>query len=1735
MNVMSLWNPGDHVVLWATSVLLQVTVVALFAFSLAALLKRNPSVRHWVLCGSLFLVLVSPALALTLQLAGGFAWTVPPAPPVAVLDAETSPLPAPAKPSPDVSVPTVSSLPASPPPAPAPAEVVSVEPVASVPIVASPMPADPIVKPVRAWRPPSIASVLRTVMPPLMLVWCFGSVFLLMRLLASYWRLAGLLGSASSNNNHELAHLFRRVGRALGVSEMPALLVSRELTGPVSAGWRQPCVILPEQMVERASTAQLHDVLVHEVAHIVRRDQLVVFFQNLAAALFWIHPLTTSLNRRLAQAREEVCDNYVLEVTDAPAYGRTLLGLAQLIQQQPQPAGVVGLFTASWRLERRVAGLLDERRSRRVYLTHRGRSLVAVAIIAMVAVAALGTVAPSASDSQEQDAGSSPAGVADTAEEVNIRGLVVDEDGRPIDGADVHLLQGSFLRPGGVRERVLTRTSRSGGFAATYTPDAFLGATTGHLLVTAEGYGVNWMPLAEVVKSPELVLALPRDRKPIEGQILDLEGNPVVGAEVTVAQVRLLDGENLDRFVAVAKAGQGDNFRFDRYLFEPQHFEPQLTDSEGRFRLSGIGPERLVELRVKSDAIQHVRLRVMTRDSEPIAPAREVATALRRPPVFGASFSYLVPPSRPIGGRVVDSETRQPLAGINVGSLGSASSSTTDAEGRFELLGCAKADSYRLLAHPTGDQPYLAASMRVPDEPGLEKLEIEFEMFRGVLVTGRVTDESTGGPVGAEATYFPVFPNDHVVRGVGGMQADAVGAFSTGHSQRDGSFKVVVLPGPGFIGIRASQRGRFQSASVDPAAFYQKQGVAYGGGLGASSRSIVTALGSGAMSAMPQSNFEAIELLNVDPSTEKIELEMKVSPSPPIVGRVLDETNEAVADVHAYGLSGIGFGRHQRLADGSFSVAGMNRSETRSVVFLQFDRKLVGFSEVTSGIDQPVEVRMKAWGEVKGRLLDADGQPLANSLLYSRPRNGEAAGHLPRRQTTDEQGRFHIVGLIPGQVYRLQPSGQVGPEIRVVAQPGQVLDVGELRAKQGGEPVPGTRAASESGSKERLVSARATSPQRAPLAGSAPRPSTSTGQTERETTTISGDILGVDGRPANAALAVVAYPSPVDFLAGGQLLASGASDPDGQFSLEISGVSSETHQYPYLVARAPGSGLVWRKVDLDQPRSEIHLRLKEQQPIRVRLVDIEGRPAANLAVRLKSIVESGRIRDRYMSLFPLEPRPEAWIPVDLRTDSEGWLTLDNVDADGGVIVEVLGTSQFATQDLALNTGLPEERGERDATYRSLVKNLAPGQVATIPLAPAQIFQGVVLLGETSKPAANARIKIWASQQEVGGSMYSIEGRTDDQGRFRLNPRPGVRFGIVAHPPKGAPYQVRRLNDLRWSSAQESKDIEIRLEEGVLARGKVVDGATGKPLRNASVQYHPSRLNENLTSDMVTGWQSIQRTDDNGQFAISVLPGQGTLLVHADAGGYILEELGSRQLNSGKPGGTRTYAHAFEPINPSVGESTEELVIELTPGVSVTGTIVDEQNRPIEEALVISKLKIAPTSPQWRGFPDEAKDGRFVLKGLRPGTEYPVYFLDAKRKLGATVTISSTTPNPRVVLRPCGAATLRFVNPAGEPLPAGLSLGLHMVVTPGALKFDREASQRGELAADEDFISNIDRVNYGSGGLTDEQAEVRYPVLIPGARYRFFNYVNGRPITSADFVAQSGVTHEIGEIEVNLND
>jgi bla regulator protein BlaR1 len=132
----------------------------------------------------------------------------------------------------------------------------------------------------------------------------------------------------------------RRAAARLGMRRTPRVLVGE--SGPAAFGILRPNVVVPRRLVGAFDAAALEHVLLHEFAHVKRRD---LVWQALFGALnvvYWFHPLAWVARRRAYAARELLCDATVASAlgTAAP-YRRTLLRAALL--SEPAGAGAAAL------------------------------------------------------------------------------------------------------------------------------------------------------------------------------------------------------------------------------------------------------------------------------------------------------------------------------------------------------------------------------------------------------------------------------------------------------------------------------------------------------------------------------------------------------------------------------------------------------------------------------------------------------------------------------------------------------------------------------------------------------------------------------------------------------------------------------------------------------------------------------------------------------------------------------------------------------------------------------------------------------------------------------------------------------------------------------------------------------------------------------------------------------------------------------------------------------------------------------------------------------------------------------------------------------------------------------------------------------------------------------------------------------------------------------------------------
>jgi TonB family protein len=163
---------------------------------------------------------------------------------------------------------------------------------------------------------------------------------------------------------------YRRHGRPIplpsewtGAAGHATLLVSDEISGPVTFGFFRPVVLLPAGFPSMPG-AMRDAILFHELIHVERCDWLFTLGEELVRAAFWFHPAIWWVLGEIQLAREQTVDHAVIDMTQArDPYVDTLLAMAGWSADGKAPEldlAPAPLFLRRRHLKQRVMGIVQE-------------------------------------------------------------------------------------------------------------------------------------------------------------------------------------------------------------------------------------------------------------------------------------------------------------------------------------------------------------------------------------------------------------------------------------------------------------------------------------------------------------------------------------------------------------------------------------------------------------------------------------------------------------------------------------------------------------------------------------------------------------------------------------------------------------------------------------------------------------------------------------------------------------------------------------------------------------------------------------------------------------------------------------------------------------------------------------------------------------------------------------------------------------------------------------------------------------------------------------------------------------------------------------------------------------------------------------------------------------------------------------------------------------------------------
>jgi HEAT repeat protein/beta-lactamase regulating signal transducer with metallopeptidase domain len=223
-------------------------------------------------------------------------------------------------------------------------------------------------------------------------VWAIGVLLIVGRVIAGICAVRWMSRRTERVLDAPWLEQARSLAAELGISSRIVFLRSCGAAMPMAWGLLRPAVLMPAE-ADHWPAERLRIVLLHELAHVKRRDCLTHMVAQLSCALHWFNPLAWMAARHARTERERACDDLVLAAgTRGPDYADQLIEIARVMRAGRFPAILAGASLAMAHrseLEGRLMAILDPTVPRAGLSRQRTSAAATICALAVLPLAAV--------------------------------------------------------------------------------------------------------------------------------------------------------------------------------------------------------------------------------------------------------------------------------------------------------------------------------------------------------------------------------------------------------------------------------------------------------------------------------------------------------------------------------------------------------------------------------------------------------------------------------------------------------------------------------------------------------------------------------------------------------------------------------------------------------------------------------------------------------------------------------------------------------------------------------------------------------------------------------------------------------------------------------------------------------------------------------------------------------------------------------------------------------------------------------------------------------------------------------------------------------------------------------------------------------------------------------------------------------------------------------------------------
>jgi len=164
----------------------------------------------------------------------------------------------------------------------------------------------------------------------IVLLWCLIMVIKCIRLLSSLRTIEFLKRKYVSEAGEHWDGQLKQLAKKIGLQTPVKLLKSVVAKVPMVAGHFKPIILVPATMLTTLPASEIEAILLHELAHILRRDYIMNLLQSFADIIFFFNPAVLWLSSLIRDERENCCDDIAIgEVKNKKQFIHALLSFQE--------------------------------------------------------------------------------------------------------------------------------------------------------------------------------------------------------------------------------------------------------------------------------------------------------------------------------------------------------------------------------------------------------------------------------------------------------------------------------------------------------------------------------------------------------------------------------------------------------------------------------------------------------------------------------------------------------------------------------------------------------------------------------------------------------------------------------------------------------------------------------------------------------------------------------------------------------------------------------------------------------------------------------------------------------------------------------------------------------------------------------------------------------------------------------------------------------------------------------------------------------------------------------------------------------------------------------------------------------------------------------------------------------------------------------------------------------------